>query len=172
VWFDCRPFVREGYPFCYSAQLHRHLSLDAGATAYATFSSHEPYDVTLFEITMGAAIHEWRDDAGRLRYAATSPGAEWTDQGAMFYASTVPGFGLSPVHEREAADGFVYTLAAGDDGAAAFYALSTLEVTPIRSVAVRAGERDGVPALTLASDGTPVFYVPCAGAPTELSSCE
>jgi hypothetical protein len=173
VWFDCRPFVREGYPWCYSAQLHRSLSKDDGATAYVTFSSHEPYDVTMLELTMGAAVREWRDDDGRSRYAVESPGDAWRDAGVAFYAATTAGFGLSPVVEREDGDGYAYAIDDDAGGAAAFYAyVSPPEDGAVRVVGVHASSRDGVPALTLSGDGDPIFYVPCAGVPAEVSGCE
>ena len=50
---ECRPLVDDVYPYCYSAELHRELSADA-STAYITFSSQKPYDMTLVELKLAA----------------------------------------------------------------------------------------------------------------------
>ncbi len=53
TWLECRPLVEDVYPYCYSAEIHRELSSDP-ATAYITFSSQKPYDVTLVELKLAA----------------------------------------------------------------------------------------------------------------------
>lgn len=52
TWLDCRTLVEDRYPFCYSAELHPELSRDGGATVYVTFSSQQPYDVSLVELRL------------------------------------------------------------------------------------------------------------------------
>jgi len=55
TWLDCRELVEDSYPYCYSAELHPALSRDGGATVYVTFSSQQPYDVSLVELRLGDA---------------------------------------------------------------------------------------------------------------------
>lgn len=168
-WFDCRAFVMDRYPYCYSAQLHRHLTSADGQTIYITFSSQQPYDVALMELRLGAPVHAWRDSFGAVRYAFDPPGDGWTDAGVAFYASTAPAHGLSPVFERTGDGASTYTLAASGGGAPVFYAHSTTVAEGMRLTAVRAtgGElRAG------GDNGDVVFFVPCAGAPADAGGCE
>lgn len=53
TWLECRPLVEDAYPYCYSAEIHRELSSDP-ATAFITFSSQKPYDMTLVELRLAA----------------------------------------------------------------------------------------------------------------------
>jgi hypothetical protein len=69
TWLDCRPLSGAAYPFCYSAEIHRELSQD-DAIAYVTFSGQKPYDVTLVELHLGVAVHEWRAQGGGSRGVA------------------------------------------------------------------------------------------------------
>ncbi len=171
TWLDCRPLSGAAYPFCYSAEIHRELSQD-GATAYVTFSGQKPYDVSLVELHFGVAIHEWRAAGGDLRYAAASPGRDYTDTGVAFYASDRPGPGLAPVF---AADDGTYTLDAGD-GEPAFY---TYAAAPSAGLvltqpvfrysnggheALDAGSRPGW------QRGEVAFYAACA-TPSENTGC-
>lgn len=52
IWLDCRALVEDRYPYCYSAEIHPELSRDGGATVYVTFSSQQPYDVSLVELKL------------------------------------------------------------------------------------------------------------------------
>ncbi len=166
-WFDCRPLVGEQYPFCYTGELHRQLTRDGGQTVYMTISSQEPYDVTLLELHMATAIHEWRSGDGVRRYAEASPGAEYADAGVAFYASTTPAPGLSPVYEVADGNGYGYVLGApAADAAPAFYAYSTASEGAVATIPVRS---DGG---ALVADGEPaggdvLFFVPCP-----VAACE
>jgi hypothetical protein len=158
AWFDCLPLVEATYPFCYTGELHRHLALGDGPL-YMTISSQKPYDVTLLELHMGEAMHEWRSPDGARRYAARAPGAEYDDAGVAFYASSKPAPGLSAVYETPAGGGYRYgTQRPSDDAAPAFFAYATASDGPIRV----AGVRDDDGALTLAPGPEEIrFFVPC-----------
>jgi hypothetical protein len=156
--------VQETYPYCYTGELHRHLT-KGDAPAYMTISSQKPYDVTLIELHMGTAIHAWRSADGVLRYAAESPGDGSEDAGVAFYASMTAAPGLSAVYEERAGDGHRYSVAeAGAAGDPAFYAYSTSVAGPIAAVAVR--ELDGE-LVVGGNTGEVRFFAPC---PTE--ACE
>ena len=141
-WFDCRPLVQDVYPYCYSAELHRELSSDP-ATLYVTFSSQQPYDVTLMELHLGVAIHEWLPDSGSPRYGAASPGDGYRDGGVAFYASAGPAPGLVAVYDRDG----TYSLAAAGGGAAAFYTYAAGTGGAVRTSPVYRWRKDGVEAL-------------------------
>jgi hypothetical protein len=161
-WFDCRPLVQEQYPYCYTGELHRHLTRGDGPV-YMTISSQKPYDVTLIELHMATAIREWRSPEGALRYAAASPGADYEGGGVAFYASTEAAPGLSPVYETPEGEGYRYTVAAEDGRDPVFFAYSTPPEGPIATVPVR--QLDG--ALAAGGGGEIRFFVPC---PTQ--ACE
>ena len=171
-WFDCQPLVMDRYPYCYSAQLHRHLSRDDGATIYLTFSSQQPYDVALMEVRMGEAVHTWLDGDGRSRYAFASPGEGWRDGGVAFYASSAAAQGLSPVYEIAGHDGYTYGLDASPGTQPVFYAYSTAQATPITTVAVAAARGNSGGLTAGDGRGKPLFYVPCAGTPADTPGCE
>ena len=161
-WFDCRPLVLDRYPYCYTGELHRQLSRDAGETMYMTISSQEPYDVTLLELHMATAIREWRSANGALRYAAASPGAGYEDRGVAFFASAKAAPGLAPVYERADGDGFAYALdAPSASSTPAFYAYSTFASGPVATIAVTESNVDGARRLIAGGDGTARFHVPC-----------
>jgi hypothetical protein len=165
-WFDCRPLVQDVYPYCYTGELHRHLTRGEGPL-YMTISSQKPYDVTLIEVHMANAIHAWRSGAGVVRYSATAPGGDFEDAGVAFYASTTPAPGLSPVFEERAGDGYGYSVAAHEGGGEpAFYAYSTAPDGAITTVAVR--ELHGE--LAAGGDGEVRFFVPCPTVACEQSS--
>ncbi len=165
-WFDCRPLVREQYPFCYTGELHRQLTRDGGETLYMTISSQEPYDVTLLELHMATAVHEWRSATGLRRYAATKPGAEYEDAGVAFYASSKAAPGLSPVYEAAADDGYDYVFDApsSSDGPV-FFAYSTQPSGAVAGVPVRRVE--GGALVAGAGRGDVRFFVPCT-----VAACE
>jgi hypothetical protein len=176
TWFDCLPLVEELYPFCYTGELHRHLTRGDGLL-YMTISSQKPYDVTLLELHMGQAIHEWRARDGVARYAATAPApvagaAEFEDAGVAFYASGRAAPGLSAVYETPAdGGGYRYgTEPPSHNASPAFYAYGAANSGPIRAVAVR--ETGG--SLTLApGPGEVRFFVPCpVAACEELSAAK
>jgi hypothetical protein len=163
AWFDCRPLVQDTYPYCYSGELHRHLTLGHGPL-YMTVSSQNPYDVSLIALYMGTAIHQWRSADGVLRYAAKSPGSEYGDDGVAFYAQTVGAPGLTAVFEERTGNGYRYSVEQPARGRTiAFYAYSTTSDGPIATVPVR--ERDG--ALATGGGGEVRFFVPCP-----LPACE
>ena len=170
-WFDCRPLVQDVYPYCYTGELHRHLTRDGGP-AYMTISSQKPYDVTLIELHMATAIHAWRSADGVVRYAAASPGREFVDEAVPFYASMTPAPGLSAVYEERSGDGYAYTVAEPAGGAEpVFYAYSTAPGGAIRTVAVR--ELDGELAAGVEGDRGDSgvrFFVPCPSVACEQSS--
>jgi uncharacterized protein DUF4185 len=173
-WFDCRPLVQDVYPYCYTGELHRHLTRDEGSPMYMTISSQMPYDVTLIELHMATAIHEWRSPEGARRYAATAPAAEYEDAGVAFYASAAPAPGLSAVYEEPVSGGYRYTVVApaaavapATGGAPAFYAYSTPSDGAVRTIAVR--ELDGMLAAG-GEDGEIRFFVPCPVAGCDESS--
>jgi hypothetical protein len=172
AWIDCRTLVDDVYPYCYSAEVHRELSPDAD-TVYVTFSSQKPYDVTLVELHLGVAIHEWRDAAGELRYAAASPGDGYGDAGVAFYASAGPAPGLTPVYL--AVDG-TYALADPGGAAPAFYAYAAPSDGPVHTQPVYRWHRDGREALASGDRagwerGDVAFYVACVDPPSTNSRC-
>lgn len=162
-WLDCRPLVSDRYPYCYSAQLHRELSRD-GSILYVTFSSQEPYDVSLVELHMATPMHEWRDANGDLRYAATSPGAGYTDERVAFYGSTIALDGLAPVYLDDAG---TYTFDQSPGAAVpAFYSYRTAPPGPVSTVPVYRWRREGREALGAGKRdgwerGDVAFYAPC-----------
>ncbi len=176
TWLDCRSLVEDVYPYCYSAELHRHLTGDDG-TLYATFSSQQPYDVQLVALHPGTAIHEWRDASGGLRYAAESPGDGYEQSGVAFYASLTPATGLVPVYELASDSGVSYELAApGPGGAAAFYAYASASLGAVRTKPVYRYELDGAAALATGERdgwerGEIAFHVPCLRALQIPSDC-
>lgn len=122
-WLDCRAFVGDQYPYCYSGQLHPVLSREREGVVHLTFSSQEPYDVSLLELQLGVPVHAWVDQRGAVRYATSSPGDGYVDGGVVFYALDHPAEGLSPVYERPAGQGVSYGLDPGPSGGrVAFYA--------------------------------------------------
>jgi len=164
TWFDCAPLVEDAYPFCYSAEPHRELSGDPN-TLYVTISSQRPYDVTLLELRLGVAIHEWRAAGGELRYGAAASGGVYADEGVAFYAGAGPAPGLSPVFLRDGA----YKFDGRGYGPPAFYASASPATGAIRTTAVYRWRRDGQEALAAGARdgwqrGEVAFYVPCAGA--------
>jgi len=164
AWFDCRPLVEDVYPYCYSGELHPELSHDP-ATAYLTFSSQKPYDVTLVELHLGVAIREWLREDGAARYAAASPGDRYSDRGVAFYASAAPAPGLAAVYERDGA----YTLAAAGGATAAFYAYAAATDGVVRTVPVYRWQKGSAEALdTRTRDGWQrgeiAFYAVCQAA--------
>ena len=122
TWFDCRPFVGDRYPYCYSSELHTQYDRDGGRVRYLTMSSQEPYDVSLVEVTMGVAIHEWRGPDDSRRYAAAQPEGFDDGGGVAFWASDEPRDGMVPVYETMTPTGARYSLDAQSDGRPAFYA--------------------------------------------------
>lgn len=169
MWFDCRPLVGQQYPYCYSAELHRELSRD-DATLYLTFSSQQPYDVTLVELRLGISVHEWRAPDGALRYAASAPAPDLVDDGVAFYASNRPLPGLDPVYLRD--DG-TYAIGAPTPGVQpAFYAYAAPSPGAVRTMPVHRWRRDGHEALDARDRpdwerGDIAFYVPCV----EIGAC-
>ncbi len=170
TWLDCRVLVEDVYPYCYSAELHRELSRDPD-TLYITFSSQKPYDVTLVELRLGVAVHEWRAADGARRYATSSPGPEWADAGVAFYASERPALGLAPVYLRD--DG-TYGLDAPNGAAPAFYADASASGGAIPTTPVYRWRSDGREVLgTSGRDawgrGDVAFYVACLEAASRSS---
>jgi hypothetical protein len=170
TWLDCRALVENVYPYCYSAEPHRELSSDP-STIYLTFSSQKPYDVTLLEVHLGVAIHEWRGGDGALRYAPVSPGDGYSDAGAAFYASQGAAPGLAPVYRGK--DG-TYTLQPPDSlhgesatgTPPAFYAFATADGGAVHTQPVYRWRRDGHEALGTRerggwARGDVAFYVSC-----------
>ncbi len=174
TWIDCRPLAEDVYPYCYSAEIHRELSRDGGDTIYVTFSSQKPYDVTLVELHLGVAIHEWRaPESGDLRYAVSSPGDGYEDAGIAFYASDRAAAGLAPVYL--ARDG-TYTLADPGNGAPAFYTYAEAADGAVRTQPVHRWQRDGAEALATGERpgwqrGGVAFYVACYDSPSTNSGC-
>jgi hypothetical protein len=116
---------------------------------------------------MATAIHEWIDEAGVARYAASPPNASYNDAGVAFYASAKPAPGLTPIFERAEGGGFVYTPDPGTrHSAPAFYAYSTRASGPVPLIAVN--EASG--RLRAGGDGTARFFVPCVRRACEESS--
>ena len=112
-----------------------------------------------------------RDDAGTKRYAFASPGEGWRDGGIAFYASSAPAHGLSPVYEIAGDGEYAYGLDPSPGVSPAFYAYSTAQTTPIRTVAVASAGNSG--GLLVGTEGAkPLFYVPCSGAPPGVPGCQ
>jgi hypothetical protein len=165
-WFDCRPLVLDRYPYCYTGELHRQLTRDNGDTMYMTISSQDPYDVTLLELHMATAIHEWHDAAADVtHYAAASPGPSYEDNGVKFYASLKPAPGLAPVYAR--ADGAYTFEQRVADATPAFYAYTSPPDGPVATVSVVETGDGAARRLVAGGDGDAVFYVPCV-----RQSCE
>lgn len=165
TWIDCRPLVEDRYPYCYSVALHRELSADP-RTLYVTISSQQPYDVTLLELRLGVAVHEWRTPDGTLRYTTAAPSPDYVDAGVAFYASDIPAPGLDPVY----LDGDTYTLDRPAVGGArpAFYAYAGPSTGAVPATPVYRWHRDGREAIDPRARpgwqrGDVAFYVPCAG---------
>lgn len=97
-WLDCLAFANARVPTCYSPQQHPSYNSEDGRRIYATISAIEPYETQFFEITLGDAIHEWRD-GDRIIYAPAISSDQWEDQGVAFYASAVEHPGFVPVFE-------------------------------------------------------------------------
>jgi hypothetical protein len=168
AWFDCRPLVQDVYPYCYTGELHRQLTRGDDGPMYMTISSQKPYDVSLIELHMAVAIHEWRNADGVRRYAAGAPAAAYENLGVAFYASTVPAPGLTAVYEVRDGDGYRYTVAPRDGGGVpAFFAASTAAGGPVPTIAVR--ERDGA-LVADGAEGDVRFFVPCPVAACEKTS--
>lgn len=105
-WLDCKTLFKSAvWPICYYAEQHWQLARDGGRTIYVTVSSAPPYDVYLFEFRLGAAVHQWRDGAGRTSYSPVSPGDAYVDKGVAFYASDTPVSGFQPVYSWETSEG-------------------------------------------------------------------
>lgn len=177
TWVDCRTFVEDVYPYCYSAELHRQLSRDDGNVLYVTVSSQRPYDVALLELHRATAIREWRDARGVLRYAAAAPGEGYEDDGVAFYASAGEAPGLVPVYEVSDGERYEYTRSAPEDGAPAFYAYADAQDGPVQTMPVYRWQRDGAEALSAGQldgweRGSVAFHVPCTTALSEKSACE
>ena len=174
TWLQCRSLVDDAYPYCYSAEIHRELSQEP-STVYVTFSSQKPYDVTLVELHLGVAIHEWRATDGTLRYAATSPGNAYEDAGTAFYASDRPAPGLAPVYLG--ANGSGYTLAdPGGGSAPAFYMYATPSAGPVPTQPVyrwHSGVHEALGATARPGwqRGDVAFYAACVSSPAWNSSC-
>ena len=173
TWLDCRALVEDVYPYCYSAEIHRELSRDP-TTAYITFSSQKPYDVSLVELHFGVAIHEWRAADGTLRYAATSPGDGYIDDGAVFYASDRAVQGMAAVYEQS--DGTYALDLPSADTTPAFYAYASADGGAVHTQPVYRWHRDGREALdTRARDGWSrgeiAFYTPCPRLTADNSAC-
>ena len=161
AWFDCQQLVEDQYPYCYTGELHRQLTRDSGETLYMTISSQQPYDVTLLELHMGTAVHEWRSAVGVRRYGFATPGAGYADAGVVFYASVKPAFGLSPVYEIARGEAFSYSLEGAEDARPAFYAYSTSQTGAVTTAAVRS---DGAALAVGGASGDVQFFVPCPAA--------
>lgn len=97
-WLDCRQVFADTWPLCYSAEQNSFLARDRDRTLYVTLSSTFPNAAWLVEFRLGTAIHQWRDDSGRLTYAPRPPGPAHVDEGVVFYASDVPVPGFSAVY--------------------------------------------------------------------------
>ncbi len=174
TWLDCRPLVEDVYPYCYSAEVHKELSSHDPSTLYVTFSSQKPYDVTLVELHLGVAIHEWKDAGGALRFAAASPGAGFTDQGVSFYASGRQVDGLAPV--SVSGDG-TYTIRPPTvPGAPAFYVYASADGGAIHTQPVYRWRRDSQEALSVRDRpgwdrGGIAFYVVCPRLTADNAAC-
>lgn len=104
-WLDCRHVFESAAWPCYNAEQNWQLARDDGRTLYVTVSSSPPYDVWLFEFRLGAAVHQWGDEQGRVMYGPSPPGDGYVDEGVSFYASDIPVAGFSPVYLWETAGG-------------------------------------------------------------------
>jgi hypothetical protein len=162
AWFDCRPLVRDAYPYCYSSERHAQLSREGGRVQYITFSGQDPYDVTLVELHMASPVHRWRH-GDAVAYAIERPGPSFDDEGVAFYASAAPALGMTPVYAP------AYTAAPPEPGASpAFYAYPAAETGAIVTQPVYHG--DGTALSVGDGAGEPLFHVPCVRASTN-SSC-
>ena len=101
-------------PACYSPQQHASLGAADGSTIVTTISAIEPYRMHVVEITLGDAIHEYRNGE-EVRYNAT-PLAGWEDQGIAFYASDAAAAGLAPVYGWQRRDEVRYAPTLPDEG--------------------------------------------------------
>jgi hypothetical protein len=172
TWFDCRRIAEDVYPHCYTGELHRQLSRDGGDTLYVTVSSQRPYDVTLMELHLGDAVHEWRAGDGTLHYAFASPGEGYEDRGVAFYAADRGAPGLAALYEVDGS----YLLSRDTDTAPPFYAYAAASDGPVRTKPVYRYEREGVSALSVDARegwtrGEIAFHVPCMRALVENSDC-
>jgi hypothetical protein len=134
-WIDCSRWVAEHLlPKCYAGTFQPQFDRDGGRTMYITLSSLEPYEVTLHEIRLGAAIYAWRNAGGELRLQPQSPGQEFSAEGIAFYASDVPVPGFNAIHRWLSPTGESTYAAFGPTGATsagiAFYAPPRPELSP------------------------------------------
>ena len=97
-WLDCSLVFGDTWPLCYSAEQNPHLARDDDRTLYVTLSSTFPYAAWIVEFRLGTAVHQWRDDSGRLAYAALPPSPSYVDEGVTFYASDVPVPGFAAIY--------------------------------------------------------------------------
>jgi hypothetical protein len=117
--------------------------------------------VTLLELHMATAIHEWSDEAsGAVRYAAESPGPTFADAGVKFYASVKPAPGLAPLYGRVDGGYSFEQRLAGDTPA--FFAYTAPPDGPVATIGVVEVVDGTTRRLVAGGDGDPVFYVPCA----------
>jgi hypothetical protein len=158
-WLDCQPLVGEEYPYCYTGELHRHLSTESDDRVYMTFASQEPYDVALLELRIGVPIYEWQS-GDEYRYAAASPGRGWARGDTALHGLASPPAGDSGGF-RSIGDG-AYLAAAPSPG--------------LPSAPVYAWARDGVTRYTADAlegwqRGAVAGYTPCAGLAERISGC-
>ncbi len=129
-WLDCLAFANARVPTCYSPQQHASYASEDGRRIYATISAIEPYETQFVEITLGDAIHEWRD-GDRIMYAPAVSSDQWEDQGVAFYASAVEHPGFVPVFEWTRGGESQFAPASPADGwsssGAVFYVTTTAQ---------------------------------------------
>jgi hypothetical protein len=127
-WVDCLTLAQPRVPTCYSPIQHPQLAGDGGRTIVLTLTRMDEYQTVVLELTLGVAIHEYRQ-GDHVRYAAASPGEGWSDGGVAFYAADSPLPGFVAVYRWEKDGESAYGVSPPTDdwfrGEAAFYAPPT-----------------------------------------------
>jgi|GEM_PF-5086123 len=114
---------------CYHLTQHPELDKNDRQTIYLTYANLPTYQLYLQKVVLGVPFVQWDDAEGRAVYARSGQDvAGATRRGVAFYVPTLPGDGLTPIHDwLETSTGrHLYEAAAPGDGfedrGTAFYA--------------------------------------------------
>ncbi len=113
VLFDCKALFVAGaasaqlvYPefddryACYHLTQHPELDKNDRQTIYLTYANLGTYRLYLQKVVLAVPFAQWDDAEGRAVYARSGQDvAGATRRGVAFYAPTLPGDGLTPIHD-------------------------------------------------------------------------